>query len=69
MLIRFVHAETGREYTIPAGQVVVLTDDGTPAALAYQRGNVIVATDAGQNDFAKVCGELRIVPPAVQVQR
>lgn len=69
MLVRFVHAQTGREYTIPVGQVVVMLDDGTPAALAYQQGNVIVATDAGQSDFAKVCGELRIVAPPVQIQR
>ncbi len=69
MLLRFVHRETGKQYTIPASQVVVLTDSGTPAVLAYQHGSIIVSTDAGQDDFTKVCNDLRVAPPSVQIQR
>ncbi len=69
MFVRFVHAQTGKEYTIPVGQVIVLTDDGSPAAIAYARGNAIIATDAGQSDFAKVCAELRLAAPNVQIQK
>jgi hypothetical protein len=65
MFIRFV--KDGRAYTIPVSQVVVYTEAGTPAALAYEHERMIVASDAAQPDFAQQCRELGITAAQVQI--
>lgn len=66
MLIRFVHRDTGREYTIPASQVVVYDDtyaeNPMPVALAYTAVNAILYSDANDQDWAKVCKENQLEP-------
>jgi hypothetical protein len=38
-------------YTLPISQAVVYTNDGQPAALAYEREGLIVTADVTQDGF------------------
>lgn len=58
MLVQFV--TNGKKYTIPASQVVVLTDDGRPLAVSYVEGTTVIHADATESDFAKSLSELGI---------
>jgi len=59
MLIKIIH-DTGEPYLIPVHQAVVYSDNGDPVAIVYERDKMIVYTDIGQDDFAKVADQLLI---------
>ena len=66
MLVKLVHAN-GKEYVLPAHQVVVMSDDGRPLAVTYEEAGLIVHNDASKPDFGRACAKLRLVAPEVQV--
>lgn len=67
MLVRVI--VKGKTYVLPASQLVVLTDEQVPVALAYQDRGVIVQSDASDSDFGKMLAELRIGLPAPRVDK
>jgi hypothetical protein len=60
VFVQVRHKETGRVYEIPCAQVVVYNDSGQPVSIAYERDDLIVCTDAGQPDYSRTIGELKI---------
>jgi hypothetical protein len=66
VLVKLIHAN-GKEYVLPAAQVVVLSDDGRPLAVTYEEAGLIVHNDASKPDFGRACSKLRLAPPEVQV--
>lgn len=60
MIVHVRHKETGKIYAIPCVQVVVYNDSGQPVSIAYERDELIVCTDAGQDDYSRTISDLRI---------
>ena len=66
MFVKLVHAN-GKEYVLPASQVVVLSSDGRPLAVTYEEAGLVVHNDASKPDFNQACAKLHLIAPEVQV--
>ena len=55
-----INHPNGKQYRIPASQVVVYSDDGHPVAVSYEHGNLIIHTDRSHQDFDRTVDSLRI---------
>ncbi len=60
MLVRLVHRETGKVYTIDASQCTLHTPNGSIFAVAYERQGLQVYTDATRSDFDRTCNLLQL---------
>jgi len=66
MLIEIVH-QNGKRYTIPVLQVVTMTDEQGPVAVAYETAGLMVYTDATKADFSAAVQQLGLSPQKVTV--
>ncbi len=58
MIVRLIIK--GKSYNFQASQLVAMTDDGQPIAIAYQNGKSVIQSDAVDSDFGQMLAELRI---------
>lgn len=61
MRIEVIH-ENGKRLVFRASQVACFDDTGQPVAITYEHGDLIVHTDASQDDFNQTCQLLRVKP-------
>jgi hypothetical protein len=50
----------GKQYRLPATQVVVYNDDGHPVAVTYEHGGLLIHSDASHNDFDRTLFSLKV---------
>lgn len=59
MYVRIIHS-SGKPIFVPACEVVVYADNGTPVAITYEREKMIVHTDQTHSDFNATASGLAI---------
>ena len=50
----------GKQYRLPASQVVVYNDDGHPIAVTYEHGGLLLHSDVTHPDFDRTALSLKV---------
>lgn len=53
MNIRITHAESGKTFLIPITQLLLMSDNGEPLALAYETAGLMIYSDVTHADFSE----------------
>ena len=66
-MITRIRLKDGRVLTLPTAEVVTMDDSGQPVAVTYEENGLIAHCDATKSDFGKVCQQLKLTPPRVEI--